>query len=108
MSRFLYNRTENLRPCSRALLQPHLLSLPIPQTVGMCAGNTFSDFPPDCFDILACCESCGRQGAVDSTAFPESTTVQALPGRLRFEGVLYPDRLHRGGWVSVWGWMILR
>ncbi len=62
--------------------------------------NTLAGFPPGRFDILAYCESCGRQGAVDSTAFPESTTVQALPGRLRFEGVLYPDRLHRGGWVS--------
>jgi hypothetical protein len=47
------------------------------------AGNTLSDFPPEEFTILAFCESCGHQGAVDRAAFPEAQIVQDLPGRLR-------------------------
>ena len=47
------------------------------------AGNTRSDFPPEEFTILAFCESCGHQGAVDRSSVPEDSVVQDLPGRLR-------------------------
>ncbi len=47
------------------------------------AANTLSDFPPEEFTILAFCESCRHQGAVDRAAFPEGQIVQELPGRLR-------------------------
>jgi len=29
------------------------------------AGNIISDFPPDQFEIIAFCESCGQRGAVE-------------------------------------------
>ncbi len=45
--------------------------------------NTFSDFPPEEFTILAFCESCGHQGVVGRAAFPKKQIVQDLPGRLR-------------------------
>ncbi len=45
--------------------------------------NTFSNFPPEEFTILAFCESYGHQGVVDQAAFPEKQIVQDLPGRLR-------------------------
>ncbi len=47
------------------------------------AGNTLSDFPPEDFTILAFCESCGHQAAVDRATFPEKQIIQDLPGRLR-------------------------
>ncbi len=46
-------------------------------------GNTFSDFPPDQFEIMAFCESCGHQGAVDRSSVPEDSVVQDLAKRLR-------------------------
>ena len=46
-------------------------------------GNTFSDFPPEEFTILAFCEFCGHQSVVDRSSVPEDSVVQDLPGRLR-------------------------
>jgi hypothetical protein len=46
-------------------------------------GNTFSDFPPGEFTILALCESCRHQGAVDRSSVPEDSVVQDLAKRLR-------------------------
>lgn len=46
-------------------------------------GNTFSDFPPDQFEIIAFCESCGHRAVLDRSAFPEEQIVQELTGRLR-------------------------
>ena len=46
-------------------------------------GNTFSDFPPDQFTILAFCESCGHRAAVDRSSVPEDSIVQDLTRRLR-------------------------
>ena len=71
------------------------------------AGNTFSDFPPGEFTILAFCDSCGHQAAVDRSAFPEDQIVQDLLTevtllRLRFQGLQHPDSVRRGRWVSAW------
>jgi hypothetical protein len=49
----------------------------------MATGNTFSNFPPDQFAILAFCESCGHQATVDRDSLPEDQIVQDLPKRLR-------------------------
>jgi hypothetical protein len=44
-------------------------------------GNTFSDFPPEEITILAFCDSCGHQGAVDRAAFPADTPTLSPYGR---------------------------
>jgi hypothetical protein len=71
------------------------------------AGNTFSDFPPEEFTILAFCDSCGHRGAVDRAAFPEDQIVQDLPIEvalllLWFQGLQHTDSVHLGRWVSAW------
>ena len=52
-------------------------------TMPTTTGNTFSDFPPEEFTILAFCDSCGHQSAVDRSSVPEDSVIQELPGRLR-------------------------
>ncbi len=44
------------------------------------AGNTFSDFPADRFDILASCNACGHQASVDRDCFPEGLIVVVCRG----------------------------
>ena len=61
----------------------HPLSSPIQQTAGLCATNTFSDFPPDQFEILAFCEVCGHQAMVKRSPVLEDSIVQDLTNRLR-------------------------
>ena len=47
------------------------------------AGNTLSDFPPEEFTILAFCDVCGHQSAVDRSVLLMSYIIHGLPGRLR-------------------------
>jgi len=47
------------------------------------ADNTLDDFPEDAFGILAFCDGCGRQVALDRAKLPEGVTIPGLRARLR-------------------------
>ena len=45
------------------------------------SGNTFADFPPEEFTILAFCEACGRHAVVDRATIPADTPTLSPYGR---------------------------
>jgi hypothetical protein len=49
----------------------------------MDSGNTINDFPAAMFSILAFCDTCRRQAALDTAALPSDLSIDVLRHRLR-------------------------
>ena len=47
------------------------------------SANTPDDFPPEQFDLVAFCDSCGHSAPIDRAKIPPELTISELPARLR-------------------------
>jgi len=45
--------------------------------------NTPDAFPPEQFDLIAFCDSCGHSAPIDRARIPPGLTIPELPPRLR-------------------------